>query len=478
MKRRTLLKSAVALAGAILVKPANAAFVPAAGRRADPWEGLRARVTGRILTPSDADFSDVTQVYAARQRLTPAAVLQAASDDDVSQAIAIAREMQAPLAVRSGGHSYAGYSTCEGGLIIDLSRLRDIRIDPSDHTVTVGGGALVGQIDRATAEIGRATVLGQCASVGIGGLATGGGLGYLMSRHGVAVDNMVGARVLMADGRRVVCDAVSESDLFWAIRGGGGNFGIVTEFTFKTHEIGDVLAGDLIFRADDVTGLLARFAEFCATAPDDLTTICIFVPGPDGKPYFVVQTCFAGDPIEGERALSALRSSPHLVADRIRRQPYLTLQSRIPDTPPTLHVNRSGFFSRLTPDIAADFAEIIKAASGGYTVFLVHHHGAATAPPADATAFSLRTNGFSWGVTGVWRRTEHEDPVTEWVLAAHQRLRRHGSLAYVNTMDVEGKDEVRAAYGPNYRRLSILKRRYDPTNLFRRNQNIEPGSGL
>jgi FAD/FMN-containing dehydrogenase len=442
----------------------------------DAWTSLRAGAAGRIITAADPEFRSVTDIYAARQKQTPAAVLQPVSDADVAHAIATTRAMGVPLAVCSGGHSYAGYSSCDGGLVLHLGQLQKIRVDQAARTVTVGAGALVGQIDEATAAHGQATVLGQCGSVGVGGLATGGGLGYLMSRHGLAVDNLVRAKVVTADSRILVCDRENEPDLFWAIRGGGGNFGVVTEFTFRTHEVSTVLAGDLIFRTDDMPGLLEELADFCSTAPDELTIIAIIAPGPQREPLLIVQLCYAGDPARGQAALAAFRSSPRLILDQIRLQPYLTLQSGVPHTPPSLHFNRTGAFGQMTASIARDLTEIVQTAPDRYTLMFVHHHGAAISVPTEAMAFPLRSKGFSWGVTGRWTAEEDARPAIDWVLAAHARLRRYGSLAYVNTMDVEAADQVRAAYGPNFEKLSRLKRRFDPDNVFHRNQNILPAA--
>lgn len=445
------------------------------GGVADEWAELKRRVEGRVAASTAADFDRLREIYAARFDLTPGVIVQAASVWDVAETVAYARRRGLPLSVKSGGHSYAGYGLCDAGIALDLSVLHSVDI-LDQHRIRVGGGAKVGQIDQATAPLGRAAVLGQCPSVGIGGLTTGGGLGYLMSKHGIAADNLVEATVVTADSEVLRCSTTENADLFWALRGGGGNFGVVTDFTFQTHPVTDVLGGDLIFRCNQLAAFLHEFGRFADQAPPELTMISVIVAGPDRLPYFVVQCCYVGDPTDGARVLAPLRRSPHLFRDDLKVQSYLALQSRIGAVGPSKHINSTGAFTALSDPVIAALTETIAEASGRYAFTLVHHHGAAVAPPMDAMAFPLRDAGFSWGATASWREPAAQSTASDWVAAADDRLSPLGALAYVNTMDVESDGAVRAAYGSNYGRLAMLKNVYDASNLFQRNQNIAPAA--
>ena len=479
MKRREFLAGGVATAAGTLFPPSFAvAMAGEGGAGKGEITALAGRLAGGIHLPGSESYERLRRIYSPKVDARPALFVHAASVDDVRRAVDFARDRVLPLAVRCGGHSYAGYCLCEGGLVIDLSGLRALSIDGDAAAIGIGGGALVGLVDKATAERGRATVLGQCPSVGIGGFALGGGVGPLMSAHGLGCDNVLSAQLVLADGSVATASAEENPDLYWAIRGGGGNFGVATGFRMRLHPVSDVFAGNLVYRANKPVELLRAYAEVVAEQQDALTLISVFARGRDGAPVLSVQATWTGDPVYGEAAVAPLRRLPGLVADEARLRPYLELQSEVPaEIPPTLQENRSGFVPALAEPVIEAVADTLAQAPGGYMLGFVHFNGAPVRVPLDATAFPLRRRGVGHGISGFWRRPEERDAVTRWVHAYAARMAPHeGGGNYVNAMDAEGDEAVRAAYGANYARLAALKAEYDPGNLFRHNQNIKPAA--
>ncbi len=441
-------------------------------------DALAARLKGQVHLPGSAGYDRLRRIYAAKADLHPALMVHVRTADDVRHAVDFARANALPLAVRCGGHSYAGHGLCTGGLVIDMSGLRTVVLDRDTGIVRVGGGCLVGGIDRATAAHGLATVLGQCPSVGIGGFALGGGVGPLMGRHGLGCDNVLAVEMVLADGRRVVADADRHADLFWALRGGGGNFGVATAFTLKTHPVREILGGNLVYRMDEPAAVLRFYREATSDLPDELTVLSMIVRGgEDRQPVLIAQATWNGHARDGERAMARLRDRRFLLADGVARRPYLDLQSETPaEIPPSLHENRTGFVAELGDPVIQALVDALDDAPSNLMIGLVHLHGAVIRTPVNATAFPLRRTGIAWGVTGLWRAAADRDRTIHWVRASAAALAPHGGGAYVNGMDEEGTDAVRAAYGEQYARLAALKATFDPDNLFARNQNILPAT--
>ena len=428
-----------------------------------------------VSLPGTADYERLRRGDAAKFDFHPAAVAHCKSTQDVSKAVTFARERGLVLAVRCGGHSYAGFGSCDGGIVLDLSGLNEISVDAKARTATVGGGALVGNIDQATGQFGLATTLGECPDVGIGGLATGGGVGKLMGKYGLTCDNLLAAEMVLADGRIVRATAEETPDLFWAVRGGGGNFGVVTAFTFRLHPLKEVLAGNLFFQMDHDGQVLRDFRSAAANAPDELTLFGLVFPGDDGKPTFGIEVCHCGDKAKGEEALATLRRSSHLVSDTVKLRSYVSLQtSNSASEPPTTSENRAGFLMQLDDDVVAFLRDALATAPANYNIWLVHFHGAVARVPVQATAFPLRGEGFGYGITAQWEKPEQRALASQWAVALAKRLSPLSRGGYVNMMDREELGAVRAAYGSNFDRLAKLKRRYDPANVFALNQNIRP----
>ncbi|MEO6799730.1 MAG: FAD-binding oxidoreductase [Rhodanobacter sp.] len=475
MKRRRFLGLAVTSLTWPACRLVSAAALPV--RQDTAAAKLAVAIRGNLFLPGSAPYELKRHGFAADVDLHPAMVVQVASARDVSTTVQFARDQKLPLAVRCGGHSYAGYNSCEGGVVIDLSRLRTLQPAPDGRTIRVGGGALSGNVEQATARIGRATTLGQCPGVGVGGFLLGGGVGPLMSRHGLGCDNVLAAEVVLADGRIVTASASEHPDLFWAIRGGGGNFGVVTAFTLKLHDITTVLGGYLTYRSSKAAELLVVLRDLAAAAPDSQSLIATLMPGRDKGFELSVQLCDVGDAEAAQRTLAALRKSPLLVSDTVVVQPYLALEQQVPfQIPPMRREYRGGFLPALSGAVIASLAEAVaNAPDRNGEISLIFMHGAVTAVAADATAFPLRRRGFAHGVAANQSTGPGTDRAAAWVRTTARALAPFGDGAYVNVMGREDTAAVRAAYAGNYARLAALKAKYDPANLFNVNQNITPG---
>ena len=462
--------------GALGIAGAAPAWGAAALRQASPALSTFDDVFGQtVFRPGSTDYDRLIKVYQARAQTRPALFAHCRSTEDVRCGVLAARETGASLAVRCGGHSYAGHSLGDGGVVLDLSGLRSIALADDGSTVTVGGGALAGMIDAATASRGRATTLGQCPTVGIGGFALGGGVGPLMGRCGLACDNLLSAEVVLADGSVVTASQEHDADLYWAVRGGGGNFGVATSMTFRLHEATEVLGGFLSLRSDNPRDMLSEYAAWCAAAPDDLTLLSMIVPDQEGRPTLSVQLCHLGEAEQAERDVAALIGSAHVVENDVRRLPYAELQTQgPPEIPIMASINRGGF--RATMDTAAidALAMALTDAPSPFMLGFVPVHGAVTRVEQSATAFPLRSRGMAFGLTCVLVDPSQTEAITAWISALNTVLSDEDAGAYVNVMDDEGDAAIRAAYGDNYPRLARLKARYDPDNVFRFNQNIAP----
>jgi len=432
-------------------------------------------LAGSVYRPGDAKYEQLRKGYAAKIDAHPALVVHPVNVQDVQATVGFARSHHLPLAVRCGGHSYAGYSTCDGGIVVDMSGLRNIAIAPNKDHVQMGGGMLCGEVEIETAKAGVAAVLGQCPSVGVGGFLLGGGVGPLMSKYGLGCDNILGADVVLADGRLVKANEHETPDLYWAIRGGGGNFGIVTAFEVALHPVSTVFAGEITLQSADPSELLRAFRDFLPTIPDELTLIAAMSAQPGHKPRFDIQACYIGEKGEGEKLLAPLRHHPAVVHDTVLSRPYLELEQMVPaDIPPSYHEHGGGFITELTDRRIEVLAAAFSSPPCPVDCFLVHLHGAVTRVPVRATPFPLRRNGMSCDVSAYWTPAKGNSAAREWVDALNANLPVEEDGVYVNGMDRVGESGVRRAYGVNYARLQQLKTRYDPHNLFSLNQNIRP----
>ena len=399
--------------------------------------------------------------------------------------IALARETGAELAIRSGGHSIPGHSTTEGGLVLDLGDLNGLEIDVEDRTAWVGGGVTTGRYTNAAAEHGLATPFGDTGSVGIGGLTLGGGVGFLVRKHGLTIDDMLAAEVVTADGQHLRVDADSHPDLFWAIRGGGGNFGVATRFQLRLHELDGIVGGMLILpaTADTVYGFMAE-AE---AAPEELSAIANVMPAPPmpflpaeqhGRLVIFALLAYAGEADAGERAVAPFRALAEPVADMVRPIRYPELFVGPPDEGDyhPVAAARTMYVGSIDRSAAETIVEQLEASTAMMAVTQLRMLGGAAARvPVDATAYAHRQSRIMVNVAALFGAPEEAPEHERWVVGLANALRQDDTGAYVNFLGDEGEERIRAAYpGPTWDRLVEIKRRYDPTNLFRLNQNIPP----
>jgi FAD/FMN-containing dehydrogenase len=441
--------------------------------------------TGELITPADSGYDEARKIWNGAIDRRPALIARCREVADVVAALRLARERELPIAVRGGGHGVGGSAVCDDGIVIDLSPMNAVTVDADARTARAGGGALWGDFDAATQAHGLATVGGIVTHTGIAGLTLGGGIGWLMRAHGATVDNLLGAEVVTVDGSVVTAD----EDLLYGLRGGGGNFGVVTTFEYRLHEVGPtVLAGPIYYALEDGPEVLRFFRDFIAGAPDELTTIVnlrqapplpVLPPELHGRPVVAIAACWAGDPDVGERALAPLRAFGAPLIDLIAPRPYVQLQAMFnPAVPHGWHYYWKSWETPPLTDAAIDtlVARAAAITSPRSYIIVFQLGGAMTRPPYD-TAFGQRGEGHDVNINAVWLA---DDPDAErhvrWTRDTYDALEPHGAgRAYVNFMGDEGAARVRAAYGPEtYARLAALKRAYDPENLLRLNQNVAP----
>ncbi len=438
------------------------------------------------MTPGEPGYDEGRTVFYGGIDRRPAAIVRAANADDVSRVIASARETGSELAIRSGAHSIPGHSTTEGGIVLDLRDLDELEIDVEGRTAWVGGGVTTGRYTKAAAEHGLATPFGDTGSVGIGGLTLGGGVGFLVRKHGLTIDDLLAAEVVTADGQLLRVDAESHPDLFWAIRGGGGNFGVATRFQLRLHELDGIVGGMLILpaTADTIYGFITE-AE---AAPEELSAIANVMPAPPmpflppeqhGRLVIFALLAYAGDVDAGTRAVAPFRALAEPVADMVRPMPYPELFHG-PGDEDEFHpvaAARTMYVDSIDRSAAETIVEQLQASTAMMAATQLRVLGGAAARvPVDATAYAHRQSRIMVNVAALFASPEQAPEHEPWVVGLADALRQDDTAAYVNFLDDEGEERIRAAYpGATWDRLVEVKRRYDPTNLFRLNQNIPPG---
>ena len=438
-------------------------------------QDFREVLRGSLVRPGDPDYDEARKVFNGMIDRRPALIARCADAADVAAAIQVARGNGLVVSVRSGGHGVAGHAVVDDGLVIDLSPMKAVEVDAQRRIARAGAGLRLGELIVATERHGLVTPTGTVSDTGVGGLTTGGGYGYLSGRYGMAVDNVVGAEVVTADGRIVRASADQHPDLFWAIRGGSGNFGVVTTFELVLHPVPQVLGGMLIYPFPTAGEVLRFYREIAATAPDELTVYAALVTGPDGRQAVAVMACYSGDIAEGERVLAPIRAFASPVADLIRPMPYSTMNTLIDAANPSGLLNywKWNGLRELSEEAIDTVVDFVARVPSPRTVVLIDQlHGAARRVSPTATAFAHRDAPHGLVVLSMWSDPEETERNIAWTreLAAATEPYSTGG-AHVNGVVEE---QARAVYGVNYDRLVEVKNAYDPTNVFRHNQNIKP----
>jgi FAD/FMN-containing dehydrogenase len=450
-------------------------------------DSLRERVRGAVITEQDADYDAARKVYNGMIDRRPQLVVRCVDAGDVMAAIDFARESGLDLSIRGGGHSVPGFGTNDGGIVIDLSLMRGVRVDPRTRTARAGGGATWADFNHATYAFGLATTGGIISTTGVGGLTLGGGIGYLARAYGLSCDNLISADVVTADGRFVIASEKENEDLFWALRGGGGNFGVVTSFEFQLHPVKDVTAGIFFYPPERTRDVMQFYRDYIAGAPEEVGAFPAFHIAPPlpfipekevGKPFNVIVACHAGKMSDGEEALEPLREAAPVVAEMVAPMPYPALNGLFdPLLPPGLqHYWKASFATDLTDGAIAAHAEhgpkipVVNSAVHIYPI-----SGACNRVAPDATAFAYRDAKHATVIAGMWPDPADNAKNTAWVKGYYAALEPHSTKGgYVNFMAGDDDGRVRENYRQNYDRLSSVKKTYDPHNLFHMNQNIKP----
>lgn len=447
---------------------------------------LRAALSGRVIAPDDAGYDAARTVFYGGIDRRPALIARVANAADVARVITHARATGLELAVRSGGHSVAGHSVSDGGIVLDLADMKALAIDPERRTAWAEAGLTAGEYTAAAAAYGLATGFGDTGSVGIGGITLGGGVGYLVRKYGLTIDNLIAADIVTADGQLRRVDGATNPDLFWAIRGGGGNFGVATRFQFRLHEVDTIVGGMLLLPA--TPDVIAGFVAAAEAAPEELSTIANVMPAPPmpfvpaeqrGRLVVMAIMAYAGPAEAGQRALAPFRALATPVADLIRPMPYPEIYP--PDEGgyhPTA-VARTMFVDSIDRGVAETIVDHLEASDAAMRVAQIRVLGGAMARvPPDATAFAHRASRIMVNVASFYQGSQDRARRDAWVSGFAAALRQDDAGAYVGFLGDEGAARVRAAYpAATWDRLRAIKARYDPANLFRLNQNIPPALG-
>jgi FAD/FMN-containing dehydrogenase len=446
-------------------------------RLAHQWQG---QFEGQLLTPSDGVYEASRRIWNGMIDNKPALIARCVSPADVRAAVKLASAEQMQVSVRGGGHGVAGTAVSDGGLMIDLSLMKDIRVDPVSRQATAAPGLLWGEFDRATQAQSLATTGGQVSHTGIAGLTLGGGLGYLMGKHGATCDNLLSADVVTADGEMLTANAEQNPDLFWALRGAGANFGIVTSFRYRLHPLGEVLSGLLLHPRESADDLIAFHREFLAGSPDELYTTIAFLNSPEGMPLVAILPVYAGALREGEHLLGLLRKFGAPVADLIRPMPYIEVQSMLDTAVPIgdRYYWKSNFVNELTPGLVNALRDGATAMPSPQSIILLFEmKGEIRRPRKDAMAFDHRDPSFELSIIAHWTDPDADSANIRWARDVWSAAQPFVSPAvYANHMTAEeSSNRVQAAYGvEKYKKLAMLKAKYDPNNFFRLNHNIAP----
>jgi FAD/FMN-containing dehydrogenase len=441
---------------------------------------LVCRFSGQLLHPNDAGYEEARKVHNGLIDKRPLLIARCHGVADVVDAVKLARALNVEVAIRGGGHNVAGRATIEGGLMIDLMPMKGIHVDPKTRTARTQGGVTWAELNRETQLHGLAVTGGVVSSKGIAGLTLGGGLGWLMGKYGLALDNLQSVEIVTAEGEVLRTSEHEHPDLFWAVRGGGGNFGIATSFEYQLHPVGPIITGGLVaYPFDRASDVLRYFRDTTASLPDELTVFGGLIHSPDGAKLSAMVACHCGSPEDGEKAMRPIKGFGSPLMDTIGPMPYSALNGMLDASYPKGALNywKSSFLAALTDDAIDAIIECFGACPTPMGQMLLEHfHGAATRVGVSETAFPHRADGYNLLLLSQWLEPAETDRCVAWARQSYNQMEPFvGPGRYVNYLgDDEPGDPTIAAYGPNYGRLQEVKTKYDPTNFFHMNQNIQP----
>jgi FAD/FMN-containing dehydrogenase len=441
---------------------------------------LRAACSGQVLAPGDVGYDDVRQVHNGLIDKRPALIARCQNTADIADAVNFGRDAGLEISVRGGGHNVAGRAVTDGGLMIDVQAMKGLHVDARHQTVRAQAGLTWGEYNRGTHAYGLATTGGVISTTGIAGLTLGGGLGWLMGKYGLAIDNLRSAEVVTADGQIRTASAEDDPDLLWALRGGGGNFGVASSLEFDAHPLSTVFGGVVAFDLSDAPKVFEFFREVTADTPDELVVFCGLVHAPDGSGHKIAAflLCHCGTVREGEGVVEQLRKAATPLLELVGPMPYPVINTLLDAGFPKGARNywKSAFFKDLSAETVGTLVECFRAAPSIMSGMIVEHfHGLVTRIDPTATAFPHREPGYNLVLAAEWLERAEDDANIAWARDTFKALSPHmADTVYVNYLGDDDADRVRTAYGPNWERLVALKRRYDPDNLFRLNQNINP----
>jgi FAD/FMN-containing dehydrogenase len=439
---------------------------------------LKSTFHGQLFEPGDGGYNDSCRIWNASVKKSPAVIALCSGVADIIAALNFARESNLLTAVRGGGHNVGGRALCDDGIVIDLSGMRSVHVDPATRTVRVQGGATLGDLDRETHPFGLAVPCGIIPKTGIGGLTLGGGVGWLLRKYGMSIDNLLSCQVVTADSKVLTASASENEDLFWALRGGGGNFGVVASFEFQAHPVHTVLGGLLLYPRDAAVDVIRHFRDYIESAPDELTAYAALLHGPDGVPLVGVIPCYCGDIADGERVLEPLRKFGSPAVDAIQPLPFPAMQSLLGASFPDGNYNywKSTLQRQLSDEaINATVEHANRMTSPLSAVVLEHYAGAAGRVPKDATAFPHRDLPWDILFLAQWTEPGETSLHRDWARSGEETLLPFSANAHLSSaLGIEAEEVISTAFGPNLPRLAAVKRKYDPANFFRVNYNIEP----
>ena len=433
---------------------------------------------GRLMQPGDGGYDEARRVWNGMIDRHPALVARCAGPADVMAGVRFARDHRLLVSVKGGGHNITGNAVCEGGLMLDLSGMKSVRVDPAGLMARAEAGLTWGEYNRETQALGLASTGGVVSTTGIAGLTLGGGLGWLMGKHGLSCDNLISADLVTAEGKLVTASAAQNPDLFWGLRGGGGNFGVVTSFEYHLHRVGPVLAGMVVHPMAQAKAVLRFYRDFCRGCPDEMIAAGALMTSHDGDPIAVIVAAYIGDLAKGETAMAPLRKFGSPLADTITPTSYVALNTMFDAAFPYGGIHRY-WKSSFLKDLEDEMLDVAIARSAKFlsplsNVMFFHIHGAPTRVDRDATAFGLRDEQWDYDVISQWVDPAEASGHIQWTRDFWNAVEPFASGVYINHLDAEEATRIKGAYSRNYDRLVALKNKYDPTNLFRMNQNIRP----